>query len=45
MITRNGIGFSAHYRKHVREGICIEIGRKHPEYRGRLEFIPTGKII
>ena len=26
-------------RKHVREGIALEIGPNHHEYRGQLEFI------
>ena len=39
IISRNGFGHTSHYRKHVREGIALEIGPNHHEYRGMLEFI------
>ncbi len=38
IITRNGLGYVSHMRKHVREGIALEIGPTHHKYSGVIEF-------
>ena len=37
--SASGFPKVSHYRKHVREGIALEIGPTHHEYRGLLEFL------
>ena len=37
-ISRNGLGFTSHMRKHVREGIAVEINKNHRNYEGIIEF-------
>ena len=38
-ISANGAARASHGRKHVREGIAIEINHLHRDYRGQIEFI------
>ena len=38
IVSRNGLGFTSHMRKHVREGIALEVGPIHHKYKGQIEF-------
>jgi hypothetical protein len=44
VISRNGLGRAKHYRTHVKSGEALEIHDTHPEYRGKLEFIPKVQL-
>ena len=42
-ISANGVSKASHGRKHVREGIAVEINHQHRDYRGQIEFVKPNK--